>query len=169
MKNLIATLCMLVISLGLQAQDESTPNNWITGEQESSFPGETIKYAICQSTQEFEGQATPVTVSINAMIFKGVSNFFLSVKGDEFIIENIESINVQKVLIQFDDNKAVNYPLVGDNTYSASKLQFESSYRSKFKKGLKTAKTCKISFEFKNAGHQTFEFNVEGLDPAFLK
>lgn len=169
MKNLLFTLCMFLFSAGAFAQDEAAASNWITGEQESSYPGQTIKYAVCQSSMIPEGSEEPVMVSLNVMIFRGNLNFFLSVKGDLFVVENMEDISTQKTLIQFDDAKSNRYPLVGDNNYTAQKLSFQSNFKDKFKKGLKTAKKCSIILEFKNAGQQTFEFNVEGLDPEFLQ
>ncbi len=170
MKNVILTLCMFMCTVALSAQqDSTTAPAWVTGEQESSFPGQTIKYAVTQSAMAIEDCDEPLIVSLNVMIFRGNVNYFLSVKGDLFVVENVQDISVQKVLVQFDNNKYNSYPLVGDNNYTASKLSFQSSYKNKFKKGLKTAKKCSVILEFKNAGQQTFEFNVSGLAPEFFE
>ncbi len=170
MKNVILTLCMFMCTVLLYAQQDSTAAPaWVTGEQESSFPGQTIKYAVTQSVMAVEGSDEPLVVSLNVMIFRGNVNYFLSVKGDLFVVENIQDISVQKTLVRFDDNKYNAYPLVGDNNYTASKLSFQSSYKNKFKKGLKNASKCSVILEFKNAGQQTFEFNISGLPQEFLE
>lgn len=170
MKNVILTLCMFMCTVALSAQqDSTTAPTWITGEQESSFPGQTIKYAVTQSVMSVEGSDEPLTVSLNVMIFRGTVNYFLSVKGDQFVLENSQDIMVQKALVRFDDNKNNAYPLVGDNSLTTTKLSFQSSYKNKFKKGLKSASKCSVILEFKNAGQQTVEFNVGGLAPEFFE
>lgn len=156
---------MLTFSIGMFAQ-EAAKSNWTVGSQESSFPGEIIKYAVCPCTNVIEGKADPITVTLRVMIFKGKTTYMLVSKGDEFIIDDIQS---QKVLIKFDDEKASNYSLVGNNTYSATTLVFDGTYKNKFKGFLKKGKKCKMDVEFKDNGAKTIEFNVEGLDAEFLQ
>ena len=62
------------------------------------------------------------------------------------------------------------YALEGSNNYTSNSLKFPSgSYQNKFKKLLKKGKKLKVEIEFANAGTQKIEFNIEGLDPSYIK
>lgn len=166
MKRLICAMCMLTAALCMSAQEESKPA-WITGEQESSFPGEMIEYAVSQSPTVIEGENGPITVSLNAMIFRGALRYFFSSKGENFVVDNLQT---QKVLLQIDDQRATNYSLVGNNSYTSNTLNFDGSYRNQFKKLLKKGgKKCTIEVEFEKSGKKTVEFNIEGLPEKFTK
>ena len=75
MKKLIFSICLLAFSIGMMAQEEKPKSNWIVGEQESSFPGQMIKYAVCQSPTVVKGQKGNITVSLNIMEFRDETAF----------------------------------------------------------------------------------------------
>lgn len=165
MKKLLSTICMLALALSMSAQ-ETADNAWIVGEQESSFPGEMIQYAVCPATKAAEGKDGQITVSLNAMIFRGVTKYFFSSKGDNFTVDNLIT---QRILVKVDDEKSVMFPLTGNNNYTSNTLTFDSSYRTKFRNMLKKGKKCHITVEFAENDQKEFDFNIEGLPALFLK
>ncbi len=165
MKKLLSTICMLTLALSLSAQ-EATNSGWIIGEQESSFPGEMIQYAVCPATKAVEGKDGDITVSLNAMIFRGVTKYFFSSKGDNFKVDNLLT---QRVVIKVDDEKSSQFALSGNNNYTSNTLTFDGSYKSKFRNMLKKGKKCHITVEFADNDIQEFDFNIEGLTQTFLK
>ncbi len=166
MKKLIFSICLLTFSIGMMAQEEKPKSNWIVGEQESSFPGQMIKFAVCQSPTVVKGQKGDITVSLNIMEFRDETTYFLKSTGEDFKVD----YNVtQRVLLQFDDDSENFYALEGSNNHSSNSLKFPGSYKNKFKKLLKKGKKLKIEVEFADAGTHTVEFNVEGLDPSYIK
>ena len=166
MKRVLFFICMLAFAVGMSAQEE-VKSNWVVGEQPSTTPGVMIQYAVCQqSSDAVIGSAGPVLVSLNIMKLGKTISYFFSVKGDEFVVDNTHS---QRVLIQFDGEKASNYSLVGNNSYTCTTLKFESSYKNKFVNLLKKGKKCKITVEFADKGTQEIEFNVDGLDPQIMQ
>lgn len=156
---------MLTLALSLSAQ-EATNSGWIIGEQESSFPGEMILYAVCPATKAVEGKDGDITVSLNAMIFRGVTKYFFSSKGDNFKVDNLLT---QRVVIKVDDEKSSQFALSGNNNYTSNTLTFDGSYKSKFRNMLKKGKKCHITVEFADNDIQEFDFNIEGLTQTFLK
>ncbi len=166
MKKLIFALCLLTFSMGMMAQEEKPKSNWVTGEQESSFPGQMIKYAVCLSPTVIKGQKGDITVSLNIMEFRDNTNYFFKSTGEDFKVD----YNVtQRVLLQFDDDSENFYALEGSNNHTSNTLKFPGSYQNKFKKLLKKGKKLKVEVEFADAGTHTIEFNVEGLDPSYIK
>lgn len=166
MKTFICTICALAFAMSMTAQEESK-NGWVVGEQESSFPGEMIEYAVSQALETVEGEDGPIVVSLNAMIFRGALRYFFSTKGENFVVDHLQT---QKVLLHIDDQRATNYALVGNNTYTSNSLSFDGSYKNQFKKLLKKGgKTCTVVLEFEKSGQKTLTFNIEGLPDKFLK
>ena len=166
MKKLLIAICLLTFSIGMIAQEEKPKPNWIVGEQESSFPGQMIKFAVCQSPTVVKGQKGDITVSLNIMEFRGETNYFIKATGEDFKVD----YNVtQRVLLKFDDDSENFYALEGSNNHSSPTLKFPGSYRNKFKKLLKNGKKLKMDVEFVDAGTHTIDFNVEGLDPSYIK
>ena len=69
-----------------------------------------------------------------------------------------------------DDESENFYALEGSNNHTSNTLKFPSgSYQNKFKKLLKNGKKLKVEIEFAEAGTHKLEFNVEGLDPSYIK
>jgi len=167
MKKLLFAFCMLTFSMGMMAQEEKPKSNWIVGEQESSFPGQMIKYAVCQSPTVIKGEKGDITVSLNVMEFRGNTSYFFKSTGEDFKVD----YNVtQRVLLQMDDESENFYALEGSNNHTSNTLKFPSgSYQNKFKKLLKNGKKLKVEIEFAEAGTHKLEFNVEGLDPSYIK
>lgn len=166
MKTIFTTICALCIAVCMSAQDEPKAG-WVAGEQESSFPGEMIEYAVCQANQAFEGEGGIVTVALNMMIFRSNVRYFLSSKGENFVVDNMQT---QRVLINTDDNRATNYALAGNNTFTSNTLSFDGSYKSQFKKLLKKGgKTLTAVVDFEKLGQKTVTFNIEGTPDKFLK
>ena len=167
MKKLIFALCLLTFSMGMMAQEEKPKSNWVTGEQESSFPGQMIKYAVCLSPTVIKGQKGDITVSLNIMEFRDNTNYFFKSTGEDFKVD----YNVtQRVLLQMDDESENFYALEGSNNHTSNTLKFPNgSYKNKFMKLLKKGKKLKVEIEFADAGTHTIEFNVEGLDPSYIK
>ncbi|MBQ4276898.1 MAG: hypothetical protein IJ139_04395 [Bacteroidaceae bacterium] len=166
MKTIICTICALAFAMSMTAQEENK-TGWVVGEQESSFPGEMIEYAVSQARETIEGEDGPIVVSLNAMIFRGALRYFLSSKGENFVVDHLQ---MQRVLINIDDGRATNYALVGNNTYTSNSLTFDGSYKNQFKKLLKKGgKICTAVVEFEKSGQKTVSFNIEGLPDKFLK
>jgi len=165
MKKLLFAICMITFSFAMFAQEEK-PKNWIVGEQESSFPGQMIKYAVCMSPTVIKGRVNDITVSLNIMEFRGNTSYFLKSTGEDFKVDH----NItQRVLLKFDDESENFYALEGSNNHTSNTLKFPGSYKNKFVKLLKKGKKLLIEVEFADAGPKKIEFNVEGLDPAYLK
>ena len=123
MKKLLFAFCMLTFSLGMMAQEDKPKSNWIVGEQESSFPGQMIKYAVCQSPTVIKGEKGDITVSLNVMEFRGNTSYFFKSTGEDFKVD----YNVtQRVLLQVDDESENFYALEGSNNYTSNSLKFPS-------------------------------------------
>ena len=167
MKKLLLTLCMTAATICAFAQ-EKPKSNWVTGEQESSFPGQMIKYAICTSSAVAKGEKGDVSVSINIMEFRGNTTYFLKSTGEDF---KVDHNSTQRVYIQFDDGAERQYTTEGNgnSTKASNTLKFVDSHKNNFVKGLKKGKKCKITFELVESGQKSLEFNIEGVDPNYLK
>ena len=125
---------MLTFSLGMMAQEEKPKSNWIVGEQESSFPGQMIKYAVCQSPTVIKGEKGDITVSLNIMEFRDNTSYFFKSTGEDFKVD----YNVtQRVLLQMDDESENFYALEGSNNHTSNTLKFPGSYKNKFMKFVK--------------------------------
>ena len=166
---LLVALCTNMLAQEADtAAPEEQPKGWIYGELDMASMDAKLPYAICNSNEVIEGRTGKLAAAIWVVKMpNGTFKILVKSSTEPFAVDQNQ---LQSVLIQFDDNKASNYPLSGSNNDRESAgLNFNDVYKNRFQKGMAKAQVCKMKITFVESGEQELTFNVGDLKDEFKK
>ena len=99
---------------------------------------------------------------LNVRSSNGSNDVYLHVTKGQLLGAEVDGGHT--IQVRFDDDKAMNFAVVGPSDMSSETVYITDAGSAKFLSRLKTAKKVLIGAEFYDNGTQQMEFNTAGID-----